>query len=384
MRHTSRMSESRLLGHLAQRFAFSEENIATESLAWLMRSQAAKSAMADLARLAGCEIPGSLAYVGQVRRQDSGVPDIVATDAEGAERLIIEGKFAAALTDMQPAGYIDRLPRDRYGMLLVVAPTFRLSTLWVEMLRALSDLSSPIPSPSAIDSVDLFHVPLGESRTLALVSWRRLVSHILDALRAAEQRALSADAEQLLSLTEAMDSTVFVPLRAQDLDQRTGHQINQLDRLIDATRRALEGDPVSLVGRAGPKPSTGRTYYGWYLLSRRTKVQMWFGFLPRAWARYGLSPLWLQTTSLWERDRWLQALSGLHEPGQVGLFDEADKGFLIPIHVPKYASEGAVVTDLQSQVGGIFGRLDAIIPLAEPPVPEVDIAAGEEEDGQEE
>jgi hypothetical protein len=303
MRHTAGMSENRLLGHLAQRFAFSEENLATESLAWLMRSNTAKSAVLDLARLAGCELPESLNYVGQVGRQDTGIPDIVATDIDGAERLIIEGKFAAGLTEKQPGGYIERLPSDQSGMLIVVAPSFRLSTLWVELLRAIPDLAHSIPAPSLVDSTDFHYLSLTSYQTLGLISWRRLVSHILDALRAADERALSADAEQLLSLTEAMDSTAFVPLRPRDLDQRTGHQINQLDGLIDATRKALSEDPDSLVDRAGRNPSTGRTYYGWYLLSRRTKVQMWFGFLPRAWARYGLSPLWLQSTNVWPRER---------------------------------------------------------------------------------
>jgi hypothetical protein len=380
MRHTVGMSENRLLGHLAQRFAFSEENLATESLAWLMRSNTAKSAMVDLARLAGCDLPGSLNYVGQVGRQETGIPDIVATDIEGAERLIIEGKFAAGLTEKQPGGYLERLPSDQSGMLIVVAPSFRLSTLWVELLRAAPDLTSPIPAPSSVDSADFHYIALNRTQTLGLISWRRLVSHILNALRAADERALAADAEQLLSLTEAMDSTAFVPLRPQDLDQRAGHQINQLDSLIDATRRELSEDPNSLVDRAGRNPSTGRTYYGWYLLSKRTKVQMWFGFLPRAWARYGLSPLWLQSTSLWPRERWLRALGGLHEPGQAGLFDETDKGFLVPIHIPTYASRDAAVSHLKEQVEIIFRRLDAIVPEAEPPAPEVDIAANENSD----
>jgi hypothetical protein len=374
------MSENRLLGHLAQRFAFSEENLATESLAWLMRSNTAKSAMVGLARLAECELPESLNYVGQVGRQDTGIPDIVATDIDGSERLIIEGKFAAGLTEKQPGGYLERLPSDRSGMLIVVAPSFRLSTLWVELLRSTPGLKSPIPAPSSVDSTDFHHLALNPNLTLALISWRRLVSHIIDALRAADERVLAADAEQLLSLTEAMDSTAFAPLRPGDLDQRTGHQINQLDGLIDVTRKELSEDPNSLVTRAGRNPSTGRTWYGWYLRSRRTNVQMWFGFLPRAWARYGLSPLWLQSTSQWPRERWLQALGGLHEPGQAGLFDETDKGFHVPIHIPAYAGRDAVVANLKDQVEGIFRRLDAVVPKSEPPAPELDIAASEDSD----
>jgi hypothetical protein len=49
--------------------------------------------------------------------------------------------------------------------------------------------------------------------TLALVSWRSLITRILDALRAADDSMLAQDAEQLLALTEAMDSASLAPLR---------------------------------------------------------------------------------------------------------------------------------------------------------------------------
>jgi hypothetical protein len=368
------MSENRLLGHLAQRFAFSEENLATESLVWLMQSQAARSAMSGLMRVAGCEIPEALTYVGQVSAQDTGKPDVVAIDIDGIERILIEGKFGAALTDQQPAGYLERLPGDQDGILLVVAPSVRLSTLWVELLRAVSDLSTPIPAPSAANPGEYLYVPLTNHRTLALISWRRLVVHLLEALRAADQRTLAADAEQLLALTEVMDSAAYAPLRPQDLDQRTGHQVDQLHRLIDGTRNGIVNDPASLVGASRSRSSHGGIFYGWYLQSRRTRVQLWFGFLPWVWGRYGLSPLWLQTTQLWPRERWLQALGGLREPNQVGLFDEGDAGFLIPVHILRYAGEAEVVASLREQVEDIFARLDAVVPVDEQPAPDVDIA----------
>jgi hypothetical protein len=75
-------------------------------------------------------------------------------------------------------------------------------------------------------------------------------------------------------------------------------------------------------------------------------------------------------------------LGGLHESGQAGLFDEIDKGFLVPVNIPTYASKDAAVSHLQAQVESIFRRLDAIVPEAEPPAPELDIAASEDGDIQ--
>jgi len=109
-------------------------------------------------------------------------------------------------------------------MLLVVAPTVRLATLWVELLRAVPELAAVAPSPSAVPATGILSVKTGIPTTLALVSWRSLVSRVLDALRAADESLLARDAEQLLALTETMDSAAFAPLRPGDLDTRTARR----------------------------------------------------------------------------------------------------------------------------------------------------------------
>ena len=90
--------------------------------------------------------------------------------------------------------------------------------------------------------------------------------------------------------------------------------------------------------------SHGRIFYGWYIRSQRTKKTIWYGFLPRAWAKHGLSPLWMQVkvSPSWSRQRLLQALSGLHEGGQAGMFEDGAESFLIPLTIPEFAPENEV------------------------------------------
>ena len=239
------MTDDRILGHLAQRFAVSEENLATEALTWLLRrSSAARAALVGLARTAGADVPDELTFIGQVSSPGAGRPDVVGLDVSSRERLLIEAKFAAALTDQQPSGYLKRLKPDVDGVLLVVAPTVRLAALWVELLRAVPDLAAIAPSPSAVPTAGVLSVKAGIHATLALVSWRSLVSRVLDALRAADESLLARDAEQLLALTETMDGAAFVPLRPGDLDARTARQIAQLHLIIDAARRRIAADSL--------------------------------------------------------------------------------------------------------------------------------------------
>jgi hypothetical protein len=365
------MTDDRILGHLAQRFAVSEENLATEALTWLLgRSAAARAAMVGLARSVGVDVPDELTFIGQVGSADTGRPDVVGSDASRRVRLLIEAKFAAALTDQQPRGYLSRLPSDVDAMLLVVAPTIRRATLWVELLRAVPELAPTAPSPSAVPEAGVLSVKTGARTTLALVSWRNLVSRVLDALRSADESLLARDAEQLLALTEAMDSAAFAPLRPGDLDTRAARQIAQLHLIIDAARQRIAADsPV-----AGPygRSSHGRIFYGWYIRSRTTKKAIWYGFLSRAWAGHGLSPLWMQVTVTpsWSRQRLLQALSGLHEVGQAGMFEDGAESFLVPLTIPEFAGENAVVDSLRSQLESVIRRLDSVVPEGEHVTPD--------------
>jgi hypothetical protein len=299
---------------------------------------------------------------------------------------LIEAKFAAALTDQQPSGYLKRLKPDVDGVLLVVAPTVRLPALWVELLRAVPDLAAIAPSPSAVPTAGVLSVKAGIHATLALVSWRSLVSRVLDALRAADESSLARDAEQLLALTETMDSAAFVPLRPGDLDARTARQIAQLHLIIDAARRRIAADSL-LAEPYGNRSSHGRIFYGWYLRSRETKKAIWYGFLARAWAAQGLSPLWVQVkvSPSWSRQRLLQALSGLHDVGQPGIFEDGPDSFLVPLAIPEFAGENEVVDSIRSQLENLISRLDSVVPTGEVPAPDepdigdADIDSGEAE-----
>jgi hypothetical protein len=76
----------------------------------------------------------------------------------------------------------------------------------------------------------------------------------------------------------------------------------------------------------------------------------------------------VQTTSDWSRHRLQQALGGLNEPGQAGIFE--DNGFVSPLMIPPYASEAEVTASLRAQLEDFLVRLDAVVPAGESPVPD--------------
>jgi hypothetical protein len=357
-----------LLGHLARRFTPSEENLATEALTWILRDPSANEALCAIARAAGADVPAGLTFVGQLGNPETGRPDVIGLDSGQVERLIIEAKFAAGLTAQQPLGYLGRLPKADAGILLVVAPSARLATLWSELLRAVPQLAGSAPSPSSPISKEVFAVPVGAA-TLALTSWRHLVSRLLEAVKNSGNPSLAQDVEQLLALTEVMDSQAYAPVNAGDYGPEQARGIQQLEGLIDGVHEAVDNSPtVEHEGRA----SHGRIFYGWYLRSRSTKKAVWFGFLPRLWAQQGISPLWMQVkvSQSWSRHRLAQALNPLHALGGVGVF-ETGESFYVPLTLRPYLSKDETVTDLLEQIQQLVALLDSVIPSGETPSPDI-------------
>jgi hypothetical protein len=165
------------------------------------------------------------------------------------------------LTPQQPGGYLARLPVGSSGILLVVAPTVRLPTLWVELLRAIPDrwVGTP-PAPPTVPAPGMLTADVGAGHVLALISWRDLVGRVLQALRDSGEVRLAEDADQLLALTDAMDAAAYVPIRSGDVTTRIGRQIDQLGGLIDAVNVLVKGHSL-LDGRATP-PTAGSSTAG--------------------------------------------------------------------------------------------------------------------------
>jgi len=371
-----------VLGYLARRFTVSEENLATEALTWLLRDASANKAVCALARQAGADVPDGLNFVGQVGNPETGRPDIVGTDDSQAERLLIEAKFAAGLTAHQPGGYLNRLGDPLPGLLLVVAPSARLPTLWPELLHAIPGHSINAPSPSAPLEGEVLAQRVDGSRVLALTSWRHLVTYVLETLKAAGNVVLAQDGEQLLALTEVMDSQAYAPVVPGDYGVAEAKRIQQLVGLIDGVHNhARAGSPVvEHYGRA----SHGRIFYGWYLRSTATKKSLWFGFSPRLWAHWGISPLWMQirVSEYWSMQRLGISLAPLHAPGQKGVFEETDS-FNVPLRLEPFLSEQHTVADLLSQIEALVALLDAAVAPGDAPTPDV-IQEPNEEDAPDE
>ena len=71
-------------------------------------------------------------------------PDVLQERDDGKERLLIEAKFHATLTPNQPVPYLERLPAEGVSVLLFLAPSARVASLWPRLLRRMNEAGMSI------------------------------------------------------------------------------------------------------------------------------------------------------------------------------------------------------------------------------------------------
>ena len=101
----------------------------------LVQSESARNALGSMLLAAGVEVGSLTRFQTEAIGAEGERVDLVCYDEHGAERVLIEAKFWAGLTDNQPNTYLARLPEGTSSALLFVVPAQRIETLWPELCR---------------------------------------------------------------------------------------------------------------------------------------------------------------------------------------------------------------------------------------------------------
>ena len=289
----SETERSSLMAHVAYRLAHQAELVATSSLAYILdSSDAAKSALQEMLRAGGAKVDAIERVANEVVGDNQERVDLVAFNKANEERVLIEAKFWANLTENQPGRYLDRLPNDdKASVLLFLAPERRLHTLWPLLQRRLG-------LEVADDAGDLRTAPIGGSnRHLMLTSWRELLCRMEDRAGLAGDGPAGEDIRQLRGLCNREDADAFLPLRADELSSDVPRRLLDLARLInDATARALDDGFAK-----GLTASASASYFGTFLqLGSKAKdvwARAWFGVNYNWWRKSEGCALWIEMQS---------------------------------------------------------------------------------------
>ena len=342
---------SSILSYLAdkQRFTNGTEDIATEVLGYILsKSASARNALSDTLRVGGANV-GQLAQVNtQVTGDDGARPDLVGRDEEGSERVLIEAKFWAGLTDNQPNTYLNRLPNDgKPAVLLFVAPEARLETLWPEVLRKQQVGRLGID----VETADIKSAVLdGSERRMLLTSWRRLLRRMSWHANEDGEKSVEADLRQLDALCDREDTHAFLPLRSEELGPQFARRIPHLLRLADDAYAHEKVDKFITSNDRIYSSVDGHGRYLWFV----NDVPVWFGVVYSHWAKRRDTPIWLilrdtqfsNAASIDEIRRRVQPLFLTNPPGVI----DSGTDLLVPIHLPTGVEYDAVLDSVVDQV----------------------------------
>jgi hypothetical protein len=350
-----------LLADLAVRLARSPEDIATEGLAFILdRSAAARNA---LATFLGENSPSPLAPIihfrSQVVRDDQARPDIEGHDAAGQTVAIIENKFWAGLTPMQPVAYLRRLP-PAASVLCIVAPAARLQLLWPEVVDRARGAGYAIED-TRVNSQQCA-ARINQTLGLVMASWALILDRIARTLEAADELAILADLRQIQGLAARMDTDAFIPLTVEDLTGNTATRVMQYCELVDRTVELLLRE--TYISKKGFRSAGGAGWYGHYFLMQGFGCLLEFN--ARQWRQRGMSPIWInikaRTAGTWsfsmDADRELAARFGRNS---VVAGPEGDAaGSWIPLRLAEGREFDHVVADMIRQMKAIAGVLGTL------------------------
>ena len=291
-----------LFAQILPMFTNQTERAGTEALRHILqRSEPARNALEHMVRAVGVEVDSLMQFRTEAIGDEGERVDLVCYDEHGTERLLIEAKFWAGLTDNQPNTYLARLPEDTHSALIFVVPAQRIETLWPELCRRAEEqhqltINSDMPMSGEARSVSVGT----NGHTMMMTSWRAVLEQMESRAGNAGDSGVVTDISQLRGLTERMDTDAFLPIHHNEFGQEIPRRMLNLVNLVDdATQRVIAngwGDASNL--RATPQ------WYGYGRYFRLHDVVVWFGIdiSSWAWAESGHTPLWLgpSDSSWWD------------------------------------------------------------------------------------
>jgi hypothetical protein len=345
-----------LLGYLTPRFATQPENLATESLNYIIsRSTAASRSLVSFIQNLGVSTPETLVFRTQATGTDGCIPDLVGSDVDGKQLIILEVKFWAPLTENQPVLYLKRLPAELPAALVFIAPAARLTLLWSELLLRCRDAKIGLGAEREISS-EVRSRSVGDRHVLAIASWRTLISHLLQRLNLEADGAAVADMIQLQGLCARMDDDAFLPLHSEELSSSIAARLMQFCRLIDdvVTRLVVEGR-VSIAG-VRASGSAGSYFRSMKISEYGCSLEVNADF----WHKRRATPIWLRVKDPgWKPARLVRDILsplGLTDPPRVL---DADDALLVPIRLPTGVERQEVLDDVFAQVLEVAALLEA-------------------------
>lgn len=348
-----------LFGHIVLNLTSQAENIATESLYYILSNSAsAREGFYNFLGSIDNRLKVDLYFRTQVYDKDGSLPDLVGFDVENDPICIIESKFWAALTDNQPVTYFNRFNFSKPSILLFLVPTRRIDSIWSEIVTRCADESFNLENIHR--KSHLIYGDLNSHHKICVTGWRSLLNIMETELDAAGDYLTKSDLVQLRGLSDQMDEESFLPIDSKEISPIIAKRNVQFTELVDNTLE--KGLSEQIFKKNGLKGSTGKNSYGRYFAMEDYFFN--FKFDNILWSEVRNTPFWLEvwgkvfSKDLEERGKVKKALSILESDEYGTSIDKRYGTVLVPIELKYGEEKEIVVKSMVNQIYQIYNLLD--------------------------
>lgn len=350
-----------LLSHLYSKIEGSPEDLATESLLYIVNSLIISKEIfvSYIYNLTNKVEPQDEIYF---KTQQSGTnltrPDIEGVNKNQEEIIIIESKFWAGLTENQPIAYLKRLKESNYlddKILLFICPEKRLTSLWSELKRKCDNEFGALNGKNS----ENYYLHVADKLTITLTSWRKIINIIRQELVANNLVTLISDINQLDGLCSRMDEEAFLPLKEKDVGidiaKRIYGYIQLIDKFTDKLKMELDSSTDGL---------NRTSFYGGYkqymMIDGKWGVSLEFNL--EYWIKKAETPFWIGIKdSDWNYTPEIKEKLLAIEEIDINQVFINNYGFTyIPIFLPFGVSEDIIINDVLDFINKIFVRISSI------------------------
>lgn len=347
-----------LFGHIVLRFTSEAENLATESLYYILsNSKVAREALHYYIKTIK-PINSDISFRTQVYDEDKSVPDLVGFDIDNDQVFIIESKFWAGLTENQPVTYFKRFNPIKNSILLFLTPKKRIDSIWSELVTRCSNEGFNLENIHR--KSHLIYGDLNTNHKICVTSWHSLLNILETELDAAGDYLTKSDLIQLRGLCDQMDEEAFLPIDSKEISPMIAKRNIQFTELVD---NALEkGISEKIFQKNGLKGATGKNSYGRYFAMEDYFFN--FKFDNTLWSEVRNTPFWLEvwgkgfSRDVKERGKVKKALSILESDEYGTALDKRYGTVIVPIELDYGEEKEVVVKSMVDQIYQIFKLLD--------------------------
>ncbi len=344
-----------LLGQFYSRIKGSQEDIASESLVYILKqSLESRKVINQIVKVNTNLEFSDLSFQIQNSGKDLERPDISGKDETGKEVLLIEAKFWASLTHNQPNGYLKRLNDNT--VLIFLVPTLRTRTVFEEVKNRILEENKEIE----IDKVGLRILIKSSNQHIFIKSWNEVLNSIKSKIEQTNNITLLSDLNQIIGLCDSIDQNSFQPITDEDLSPKIPKNINSYYEVVDKVVDELKNRNTE-ISTQGLIKTPQR--YGYHRYFATKELGMNFAIKLDLWEKCADTPFWFGVSKVIDKD-WaiddffkttVDSISIKHNLTLVSYAN--DKGIFIGLKPTLFETEDIVVRNISTQIEMIINEI---------------------------